>query len=430
VLQATRSQLLYIFIKSKPLMPHLFGKVDSGGDKNKKTFYKKMKKKQRIMIVVGEISGDAHAAKLVQAMRKKAPDIDFEFFGATGKKMREIGVQTVVEADDFARVGIVEVATALPMFLKVFRKVKKTAVKLKPDLVVLIDFPDFNLKLATALKKRGFKIVYYISPQVWAWKQYRVKRIKKYVDLLLTILPFENKWFAEQGFEKTKYVGNPLAGEVKPKFDKNIFCKKHGLEKDRPIISLLPGSRRNEIEKILPKLIETAGLMSDSDPNLQFVIGLASIRKIEEVERAKSQVKTQGLSIPNTLITVKNETYELINASDVAAVTSGTATLETAIIGTPLAIVYQVSKLNYQVLRRFISVENFGLVNLIAEKKIAKEFIQDDFTAGKLSQELFRLLENKANQEMRQQLIEIKKLLGDGGASEKAAEAILAEIDN
>lgn len=387
-----------------------------------------MNKKLKIMLVVGEISGDAHAAKLVEALEKNSPGTEFEFFGATGIQMRKAGVETIVKADDFARVGILEVAAALPMFLSIFKKVKKTAIEREPDAVILIDFPDFNLKLATALKKKGLKIIYYISPQVWAWKKYRVKRIKKYVDLLLTILPFEKAWYKKEEFEKVQYVGNPLAGEIYSKKSRQEFCLEHDLDNSLPIISLLPGSRRNEIERNLPVLIETASFMQTKQKNLQFIIPLASIRKTSEVESVIKRLENEGLHIPKKLFIVKNETYEAINASDVAAVTSGTATLETAILGTPMVIVYKVSKLNYSVLKHFISVEHIGLVNLIAEKKLAKELIQDEFNAINLSRELFRLLDENENNLMRKELIEIKQTLGNGGASDRAAKAILNEL--
>lgn len=381
------------------------------------------------MIIVGEMSGDSHAAKLVKELRKSSDNVEFEFFGATGKKMRDQGVETIVEADNFGIVGVVEVAKALPMFLRVFKKLKKVALERKPDAVVLVDFPDFNLKMATALKKKGLKIIYYVSPQVWVWKKYRVKRIKKYVDLLLTILPFEKDWYAEQDFHKVKYVGNPMAGEVQPKLTRKQFCKAHNLDDSKPIIALLTGSRGNEIREILPILLETACLMSQKNPDLQFVIPLASNRKKSEANAAITKIKEKGFEIPEKLIVTKEETYESVNAANVAAVTSGTATLETAILGTPMVIVYKVSKFTYAVFRLIVSVEHIGLVNLIAQRTLAKELVQNDFTAEKLCEELFCLLEVNENNKMRIELAEIKKRLGDGGTSQVAAEAILNELE-
>ena len=380
------------------------------------------------MIVVGEASGDSHAAKVVESLRKMKPDAEFEFFGTTGKKLREAGVETIVEADEFAIVGLPEVAKAIPMFLGVFKKVRAAAIARKPDAVILVDFPDFNLTLAKSLKKRGFKVIFYISPQVWAWKKYRAKTIKKYVDLLLAILPFEKDWYAKKGVGNVKYVGNPLAGEVRSTLTREDFCEKHDLDKSRSIVALLSGSRQKETERILPVLIETACAMNEKDEDLQFVIALASTRKISEVESVLDDVEKKGLKLPESIITVQHETYEAIAAADAAAVTSGTATLETAILGTPLVVVYKSSEFNAKVLRPLISVEFIGLVNLVSQEEVAKELVQEELTVENLSGELFRLLEKSVNKKMRERLFEVKKSLGDGGAADRVAEAIFEEL--
>lgn len=377
------------------------------------------------MLVVGEPSGDTHAAKLVRALRELAPDAEFEFFGATSHRLREAGVQEIVNADDFSIVGLPEIARALPMFWKDFQKLKKAAIARKPDAVVLVDFPDFNLRLAKTLKKQGLKIIYYISPQLWAWRKYRVKTVEKSVDLLLTILPFEKNWYEKQGIRHVEYVGNPTVREVHSNLTKEQFCAIHELDAAKPIIALLAGSRHKEIVRILPVLLETAALMEKQNAELQFVVALAANRKIAEVEEAKTMAKNS----PKNLTIVQNETHEALNASDAAAVTSGTATLETAIIGTPMAIVYKTSPLNYKLLRPLISVPHFGLINLIAEERLAKELIQDDFTPETLSDELFRLLEPAENQQMRGKLRETVEKLGRGGASKRAAGFILREIN-
>ncbi len=253
---------------------------------------------------------------------------------------------------------------------------------------------------------------------------------QKYVDLLLTILPFEKSWYAEKGVKNVRYVGNPLTGEVLSRITKKEFCQKHSLDETKPILALLPGSRRTEIERILPVLLDTAHYMLKRDMELQFVIPLASIRKFTEVQKIIEEAGKYDLLKREKLLIVKNETLEAVKAADAAAVTSGTATLETAIIGTPMAIVYKVSDFNFKILRHFISVEHIGLVNLIAGKKLAGEFIQNDFTAEHLGRELFRLLDSVENQKMREQLQKIKEKLGDGGASKKAAEAVLEALKN
>lgn len=386
-------------------------------------------KYKKIMLVAGEASGDAHAAKLVNALRGVAPETEFKFFGAAGKKMREAGVEAIVKSDHLSIIGLPEIARALPMFLKVFQKLKQAAAERKPDAVVLVDFPDFNLRLARSLKKQGTKIIYYISPQLWAWRQYRLRTIKKYVDLVLTILPFEKDWYAGKGFERVEYVGSPLAREVKAHLPREEFCDLYNLDNSKPVIALLPGSRHKEIVRILPVLLETAALMAKENREIQFVIALAENRRTAEVEAAISEAKSKNLKLPETVVTVKNQTYEALNAADAAAVTSGTATLETAIIGTPFVIVYNTSRFNWYALRPLISVEHYGLVNLIAQKRLVKELIQNDFTPENLGAELFRLLEAANNQEMRAALREIAETLGHGGASKRAAEFILRELE-
>lgn len=383
-----------------------------------------MKQNYKIMIVVGEVSGDAHAAKLVVALRKAAPETNFEFFGATSEKLRASGVETVVDADGLGIIGLPEIARALPMFWKTFQTLKKTAIERKPSAVILVDFPEFNLKLAKALKKNNLKVVYYISPQLWAWREYRVKTIEKYVDLLLTILPFEKDWYRKKGIHHVEYIGNTLAGEVKAKVSKEEFCRKYNLDTNRPIVSLLPGSRHTEISRILPPLLETTALMAEENKSLQFIVALSSTRKITEVESAVKKVENRKINVPKITI-VQNETYDALNASDVAAVASGTATLETAIIGTPMAIVYRASNFNYKLLRPLITTRYFGLINLIAQNTLVKELIQNDFTKESLSRELFRLLEPETNQRMREKLREATETLGRGGASKHAAEIIL-----
>ena len=380
------------------------------------------------MIVAGEASGDAHAAKLVKALREAAPGINFEFFGAAGHYLREAGVASTVNADELAIVGLPEIARALPMFWKAYQVLKKEAVRKKPDAVVLVDFPDFNLKLAKSLKKRGLKIIYYISPQIWAWREYRIKTIKNSVDLLLTILPFEKNWYAERGINHVEYVGNPLAGEVHADISKQEFCAKHNLDAAKPIIALLAGSRHKEIARIMPILLETAALMAEENQDLQFVVALAQNRKLAEIEEAQKKISRKKMNLPKVTV-VRNETHSALNAADAAAVTSGTATLETAIIGTPSAIVYKTSPLNYKLLRPLITVEHFGLINLIARERLVKEFIQDEFTPKTLAAELFRLLEADVNKKMRERLEEFTAALKMRGTSKRAAHLILEFLE-
>ena len=383
-------------------------------------------KTHKIMVVVGEASGDLHAAKLVNALSEANPH--FTFFGACGPKMREAGVDAIVDADHLSIVGLPEIGRALPMFLRVFRALKDAAIERRPDVVILVDFPDFNLKLAKSLSSRGFKIVYYISPQLWAWRKYRIATIKKYVHLLISILPFEKDWYSKQGVEHVEYVGSPLAREVHPTQSREEFREEHLLSQDDPLIALLPGSRHKEIVRIMPVMLRSVASMSDKNPKLQFVIAAASDKGWADIQRAMDVEIASGLKLPGNLLVVQNETFNALNSADVAAVTSGTATLETGIIGTPMAIVYKTSVLNYKLLRPLIDVAHFGLINLIADERVAAELIQDDFSGESLAGELWRLLEPKENAKVREKLQNASDKLGHGGASKRAADAVLRVI--
>ena len=378
------------------------------------------KKSLSVMMVAGEASGDLHAAKLVSALREASGGREVSFFGAAGPLMREVGVEAVVEADGLSIVGLLEIGRALPMFLRTFRSLTKAADVRRPDVAVLVDFPDFNLKLAKALKKKGIKVVYYISPQLWAWRKYRIKTMRRAVDLLISILPFEKEWYERRGFRKVEYVGNPLAMEVHPRVSKDEFCEKHNLDPLKPIVALLPGSRGAEIARILPELIKTAEVMREQDGIVQFALALPPGKR--------GKIAALRIAVPGWIKMVEGETFDALNAADAAAITSGTATLEAGIIGTPMAIVYKSSAINYKLLRPLIKVEHFGLINLIAEKRLAKELIQDDFTPQLLSDELFSLLELKTNSEFREALRVAVDKLGHGGASKRAAEAILRQV--
>jgi lipid-A-disaccharide synthase len=375
----------------------------------------------KIMIVAGEDSGDTHATHLIQALREMVPDRRFRFFGAAGRKMREAGVDAIVKSDKFAIVGVPEVVRAVPMFLRVMRRLVDSAAKQRPDLAILVDFPEFNLKLAKKLKKLGVPVVYYISPQLWAWRKYRVKGVKKYVDLMLTILPFESAWYAEHGVEQVEYVGNPLTGKVRSATSRAEFRQEHGIDDSVPVVAFLPGSRGKEIERILPVMLDSAESLQKVKPGLQILIALSSDRfknmVEQQIEKAFGQQK-------GWIDVVVDQTYEVLNASDAAVVASGTATLETAILGTPQVIVYKTTSLNNALLRPLISVETFGLANLIAGRKVFKELIQEDLTTGSIHREVVRMLEKDTNKALRRSAAGIKAKLGSGDASKAAASKI------
>ena len=381
----------------------------------------------RLLVVAGEESGDAHAAALVRALRESSPAARFEFFGSTGARMREAGVESVVREDDLAITGLVEIARALPRFFSAYRALKRAALERRPDAVVLVDWPDFNLALARSLRRRGLKIIYYISPQLWAWRSHRVRQIRRDVDLMLTILPFEREWYAARGVSHVEFVGHPLAGAFALRISREEFCARHGLDASKPTVALLPGSRRKEFERILPLMLDAAALVSEKLPAAQFVVALASRRKHEEAEAVIAARADAGSLRPH-LTVVRNEARETLASSDAAAVCSGTATLEAALASTPLVVVYKESALNWHTLGRLISVEHYGLVNLVAGSRVAPELMQDDFNGPTLARELLALLEPDRNARVRERLREVASRLGEGGASLRAAEVILRAV--
>jgi lipid-A-disaccharide synthase len=318
--------------------------------------------------------------------------------------------------------GIIEVGLVLPRFIRAFRKLRDAAVQRSPAAVVLVDWPEFNLRLASALHRRGLKVNYYNSPQLWAWRPGRVSKIKEDIDLLLSILPFEVDWYKTHGVDHVGFVGHPLSGEVKARFGREEFCRRNGLDPARPIVAFLPGSRQKELERILPPMLDAIEELRKVRPEAQAVVVVAPSRTVEETYALMSRHPS------NIAKLVQQQTREALAASDAAAVASGTATLEAALLETPMVVVYKESPVNWHTLGRLITVQHYGLVNLVAGREIAKELMQDDLTAKNLAQELLKLLEPETNKAARQNLLEVAHKLGGPGASNRAAELILRTI--
>jgi lipid-A-disaccharide synthase len=375
-----------------------------------------------LMIVAGEASGDAHAAALVRALRQAAPETQIDFFGSTGAQMRAAGVDSVVHADELAILGLWEVGQALPKFWRAFGELKRAATERKPAAVVLVDWPDFNLRLARWLHRRGVPVIYYISPQLWAWRSYRVHSVSRDVDLLLSILPFEKDWYAARGMTQVEYVGHPLSGEVRAGYGREEFCRRNDLDPARPVVTLLPGSRHKELVRILPPMLDAADLMAKQRSDIQFVIVVAPNRNPGE---ARDIIAGHDSSLKNSVRLVHHETREALAAADAAAVASGTATLEAALLGTPLVIVYKESALNWHTLGSLITAEHYGLANLIAGRRIVTELIQDQLSGESLAAELLGLLDPVRNAAMRSELKSVAEKIGEPGASGRAARAIL-----
>lgn len=368
----------------------------------------------KVMIVAGEASGDLHGALLVREMLAVNPTL--HFFGIGGNRMQEAGVKLLAHAADIAVVGVSEVFSKTAAFLRIIAKMRKSMDRLKPSLVILIDFPDFNLNIAArAARKRGIRIFYYISPQVWAWREGRVKQIKKLVDQMAVILPFEVDFYAARGFD-VHYVGHPLRDIVKTPFTARQARAHFGLAEDKTTIGLLPGSRNSEIQKLLPEMVEAARIISRKIPGTQYILPLADTLEEKTVAGFLSD---SGLKVK----IVAGHTYDVLACCDLAVVTSGTATLETGLMGVPMVIVYKVSLFSELIGRMIIRQQHIGLVNILAGKTVAPELIQRDARGPRIASEALAILQNR---EKRQQIIRdlgnIRAKLGEPGAARRAAQ--------
>ncbi|MFN0123232.1 MAG: lipid-A-disaccharide synthase [Blastocatellia bacterium] len=370
----------------------------------------------RLLLVAGEPSGDKHAAHLARALQALRPDVEFRFSGACGDEMRAAGVDTIVDARELAIMGLVEVAAAFPKFLGAFRRLRDAANAQRPDAVVLIDWPEFNLRLARRLKRDGHRVIYYISPQVWAWRGYRVRQIRRDVDRMLVILPFEKEWYAARGVA-VDYVGHPLLDSVRVTATREAFRRQSGFSIEAPLIALLPGSRRKELHYILPPLLDAARRL----PGQQFVLPLAPALARHEAEQ---RIAACGGAANVRLI--EHDTYNAIAAADLAVVASGTATLETAVIGTPLIVGYRASSLNWRIFTPLINVPYVGMPNLIAGREIAPELLQDKLNGEALAAVITAFLDDAARlARARADLAAVRDQLGAANASTRAAQSIL-----
>ncbi|MBI3663429.1 MAG: lipid-A-disaccharide synthase [Acidobacteria bacterium] len=362
-----------------------------------------------ILISAGEPSGEMHAARLAAALRART---GAHIFGLGGPRMREAGVELLADSSQVAVVGISEVVRRLPSVWKVYRQLADEAARRKPDLAILVDFPDFNLRLARRLHQQGVRIVYFISPQVWAWRPERVQLIRRLVVRVLCIFPFEEEFYRRVGVP-VNFVGHPLVDAVQPKMTREQFAERYHLDANEPIVALLPGSRAGEISHNLPGMLEACHQL-EREREYQFVLAAApGITEKHLLDHARYDVK---------LHIVEGATYDALAAADCAIVSSGTATVEAALLGAPMVVVYRVSATTAFIARRLVRTPFFSMVNLIAGRRVAPELIQEAFTPEAVAREAKRLLTSaEARETMRQDLAEVKTKLGAGGAIEKAA---------
>jgi lipid-A-disaccharide synthase len=383
------------------------------------------------MIVAGEASGEKHGAALARSLIQSYPDIRFELFGSGGEEMRAAAVETLVDASDVGIIGVPEVIGSLGRLYRAYRTLLNAARRRCPDVVVLIDWPDFNMRIARRLHREGFRVVYYISPQVWAWRRYRVRGVRRDVDRMLVILPFEEEFYKRAGVE-VEYVGHPLVDQVRLTATRAEFAARHGLDPDRPFIALLPGSRRKEVHYHLPAMLDAAELLRGGGRGLaggvgdpQFVIPLASTVDRDQVERL---VDVRGRTAHVDPAIIERDTYNTIGHSELAVVASGTATVECALLGTPMVIVYRASELNWMLIRPLIRLDTFGMVNLIAGRRVVPELIQHEVSGERIAQEVASILGDPLRQaSMREELEEVRDRLSVGGSSGpfRAAQAVM-----
>jgi len=365
-----------------------------------------------IMIIAGEASGDLHGAHLVRAMRSINPGL--RFYGVGGEEMEQAGVRLVVHSSEMAVMGITEILPRLGFILKVRRGLKKSLKQSRPGLLILIDYPGFNLPLARFAHENRIRVFYYISPKVWAWRKKRIYALEKYVDRMALILPFEEEVYKGVGLD-ARFVGNPLLDTVQRKYPRGKAMKKFGLQEGLTTIALLPGSREGEVTRLLPAMLEMAAILKGKVPAIQFVLPLAATLSLDYVQ---GPVGRQGVDIRIT----QGDGYDVVGLADIAVVASGTATLETALLGVPMIIVYKVSPLSYLIGRMFVHVDHIGLVNLIAGRTIVPELIQGDATPEKMAGEVYNILTNRSRMdEMKRELSGVGKMLGEPGASHRAA---------
>lgn len=356
----------------------------------------------RYYLIAGEASGDMHAANLMKCLRTEDPDAEFQGFG--GDKMQAQGLHLVKHYSEMAFMGFLEVIANLNSIRKNLFLAKSDIQSFQPDVLILIDYPGFNMPIANFAKKKGLKVVYYITPQVWAWRQGRVKQLKRDTDLLLPILPFEKDFFAKYGVEST-FVGHPLLDEL-------TDGARRSLQTEKPVIALLPGSRRQEIKKMLPLMMELADHFTD----YQFIIAGAP-----SIPSSFYRSITGDSYLPIST----DKTYEVLKGAKAAVITSGTATLEAAILQVPQVVCYRTSGFSYWIGKQVIKVPFISLVNLILDKQVVAELVQADFNKQHLIQEIDKLLSKKHRTVLLKEYKKLIEKLGTKGASQKAAQAVL-----
>ena len=369
----------------------------------------------RILISAGEASGDIHAAAVTAAIKKI--DSSAEVFGMGGAALRNAGGEVLFDIKDHGVMGFVEVLKKLPDLFKLRDDFEKVMDERKPDCLITVDYPGFNMKLAKLAHDKGIPVVSYIAPSAWAWHKSRAKKVAKIVDKVACIFPFEYDVYKEAG-APVEFVGHPLVDIVKPKMSQEDAMAFAGKEEGKKLILLMPGSRLMEIEKMLPTLLEAAKLIKKQLPEVSFVMPRAGTIPISLLEE---KIKASGLEVKIT----EGNNYDLFSVADLALATSGTVTLEAALCGLGSVIVYKTNPVTYFIAKLVVNIPHIGLPNIVAAKSVLPELIQNDFTPAKVAQEALALLESERNAKMKEDLAYVKERLGKPGAVGRVAELVL-----
>jgi lipid-A-disaccharide synthase len=373
---------------------------------------------RRIMISCGEASGDLYAGALVAAMRAIDPSIHVSGFG--GRRLREAGATLIGDYRGVSVTGLTEALAVLPRSYAMLRRLRRAAARTRPDVFVAIDFPDFNFRLLPHMRRLGTHIVYYVSPQIWAWRASRLETLRRFVDRMLVIFPFEAPFY-EKANVPVEFVGHPLIDLVKVTRPRDQWLPALGLDPARPVVALLPGSRPNELRHILPVVADAARFIARQVPGTQFLVARAPALA-DELFGPLDALRHAGIP----LAVVEDATDDALAAADVVVTASGTATVQTALHGTPMVIVYRLSNFTYALARRFVRVGTYGMVNLVAGRTIVPELIQDALTPDAVAREVVSLLNDRGRREaMRRDLADVRSRLGEPGASVRAARAVL-----
>ena len=361
-------------------------------------------------VIAGEASGDLHGSNLMKAIRVNDAQAEFRCWG--GDLMQEQGGELVKHYRSLAFMGFIEVIANLRTIIKNIKFCKQDILAWNPDAMIFIDYPGFNLRIAEFARAQGIKTIYYISPQIWAWKESRIHKIKRDIDKMMVILPFEKDFYHKWDME-VDFVGHPLLDEIGTrKWIDESWKKKHGIPENKKLIALLPGSRKQEIDTMLPIMIEATEGMDD----YHFLLAMAPSQGLEAY--------TSHLNNRSNITHIQGETYAILSASSAALVTSGTATLETAIFGVPEVVCYKANKVSYWIARQLIKVKFISLVNLVMDREIVKELIQADLNPKQVKSELLKILETEEREKMLASFEELKLKLGGEGASSNAADVI------